>query len=32
MGSGMCAPDLVNIPCPMHDIRLCQLDIKMTDN
>ena len=24
------APDRVNIPCPMHDTRLCQLDAKMT--
>ena len=26
------APDRVNIPCLMHDIRLCQLDVKMTNN
>ena len=26
------APDKVNIPCPMHDTHLCQLDIKMTNN
>ena len=24
------APDRVNIPCLMHDTRLCQLDVKMT--
>ena len=23
------APERVNIPCPMHDTRLCQLDVKM---
>ena len=26
------APDRVNIPCLMHDTRLCQLDVKMTNN
>ena len=26
------APDRVNIPCPMHDTRLCQLDVTMTNN
>ena len=26
------APDRVNIPCPMHDTRLCQIDVKMTNN
>ena len=25
-------PDRVNIPCLMHDTRLCQLDGKMTIN
>ena len=25
------APDRVNIPCLMHDTRLCQLDVKMTN-
>ena len=25
-------PDRVNIPCIMHDIRLCQLDVKMINN
>ena len=24
--------DRVNIPCRMHDTRLCQLDVKMTKN
>ena len=24
--------DRVNIPCLMHDTRLCQLDVKMTIN
>ena len=23
------APDRVNIPCPMHDTRLCQTDVKI---
>ena len=32
MGSGVRAPDRVNIPCLMHDTRLCQLDVKMTNN
>ena len=31
-GSGTSAPDRVNIPCLMHDTRLCQLDVKMTNN
>ena len=26
------APDRVNIPCLMHDTRLCQLDVKMTND
>ena len=26
------APDRVNIPCLMHDIRHCQLHVKMTHN
>ena len=26
------APDRVNIPCLMYDTRLCQLDVKMTNN
>ena len=26
------APDRVNIPCLMHDNRLCQLDVTMTNN
>ena len=26
------APDRVNIPCLMHDTRLCQFDVKMTNN
>ena len=26
------APDRVNIPCLMHDTRICQLDVKMTNN
>ena len=26
------APDRVNIPCLFHDTRLCQLDVKMTNN
>ena len=26
------APDRVDIPCLMHDTRLCQLDVKMTNN
>ena len=26
------APDRVNIPCLMHDNRLCQLDVEMTNN
>ena len=26
------APDRVNIPCLIHDIRLCQIDVKMTNN
>ena len=26
------APDRVSIPCLMHDTRLCQLDVKMTNN
>ena len=26
------APDRVNIPCLIHDTRLCQLDVKMTRN
>ena len=26
------APDRVIIPCLMHDTRLCQLDVKMTNN
>ena len=26
------APDRVNIPCLMHDTRLCQIDVKMTNN
>ena len=26
------APDRVNIPCLMHDTRLCQLGVKMTNN
>ena len=25
-------PDRVNIPYLMHDTRLCQLDVKMTNN
>ena len=25
-------PDRVNKPCPMHDTRLCQLDVKMANN
>ena len=24
------APDRINIPCLMHDTRLCRVDIKMT--
>ena len=27
----LAAPDRVNIPCPMHDTRLCQIDVKMTN-
>ena len=30
MGNG--APDRVNIPCIMHDTRLCQIDYKMKNN
>ena len=26
------APDRVNIPCLMHDTRLSQIDVKMTNN
>ena len=26
------ARDRVNIPCLMHDTRLCQIDVKMTNN
>ena len=26
------APDRVNIPCLMHDTRLCQFDVKMTND
>ena len=26
------APERVNIPCLMHDTRLCQYDVKMTNN
>ena len=26
------APDRINILCLMHDTRLCQLDVKMTNN
>ena len=26
------APDRVNIPCLVHDNRLCQLDVRMTNN
>ena len=26
------APDRVNMPCPMHDNRLCQIYVKMTNN
>ena len=26
------APDRVNIPGLMHDTRICQLDVKMTNN
>ena len=25
-------PDRVNIPCLIHDICLCQTDVKMTNN
>ena len=32
MGVVLGAPDRVNIPCLMHDTRLCQLDVKMTNN
>ena len=32
MGTGMGAPDRVNIPCLMHHTRLCQFDVKMTNN
>ena len=32
MGSRKGAPDRVNIPCLMHDTRLCQLDVKKTNN
>ena len=28
----LCAPDRKNTPCLMGDTRLCQLDIKMTNN
>ena len=28
----LCAPDRVNIPCLVHDTRLRQLDVKMTNN
>ena len=30
--SGKGVPDRVNIPCLMHDTRLCQLDVTMTNN
>ena len=26
------APDKVNIPCLMHDTRLCHKDVKVTNN
>ena len=26
------APDRVNIPCLMHDTRLCQYDVEMTND
>ena len=26
------APDRVTIPCIMYDTRLCQMDVKMTNN
>ena len=26
------APDRVNIPCLIHDTRLCQYEVKMTHN
>ena len=26
------APDIVNLPCHMHDTRLCQFDVKITNN
>ena len=34
MGSGKGAPDRANTPCLTHDTdtRLCQLDVKMTNN
>ena len=25
------APDRVNIPCLVHDTRLCQINVKITD-
>ena len=28
----LCAPDRVNIPCRVHDTRLGQFDVKMTNN
>ena len=32
MGSSLGAADRENTPCLMHDTRLCQLDIKMSNN
>ena len=32
LGSDIGAPDRVNIICHMHGTRLCQLDVKMTNN
>ena len=32
MGVVLGAPDRVNIPCRMHDTRLCQSDDKMTND
>ena len=31
-GSGAKVLQIVNIPCLMHDTRLCQFDVKMTNN
>ena len=28
----LAAPHRVNIPCIMHDTRLCQIDVKITNN